>query len=71
MIYKKPDDPHNANNYRPISLTNSLSKFVEKLIKPRLENYLEKNELLLKNQSGFRSNKRAIDNILGLLFKNV
>lgn len=63
MIPKKPNDSHNPNNYRPISLTNTIVKVVEKLIKNRLVYFLESNNLFIKNQSGFRSNKRTIDNI--------
>jgi hypothetical protein len=57
MIEKKARDSHNINNYRPISLTNSIIKLKEKLIKGRLVNYLEKNNLLIANQAGFRKNK--------------
>lgn len=64
MIPKKPNDAHNPENYRPISLTNSISKLVEKLIKNRLVHYLETNNLIIKNQSGFRSNKCTIDNVI-------
>ena len=60
---KTPHDAHNPNNYRPISLTNTIVKVIEKLIKNRLVFYLESNNLIIENQSGFRSNKRTIDNL--------
>jgi hypothetical protein len=63
MIPKKPNDAHNPNNYRPISLTNTIVKIAEKLIKTRLTLFLEQNNLFIKEQSGFRSKKRTIDNI--------
>ena len=63
MIPKAPHDSHNPNNYRPISLTNTVAKILEKLIKYRLVYYLEINNIILKEQSGFRSKKRAIDNV--------
>lgn len=43
------------NNYRPISILSAFSKIYEKIIANRLINYLEKNNLLIKNQHGFRA----------------
>jgi hypothetical protein len=63
MLEKKQNDSHNLNNYRPICLTNCIVKLKEKLIKARLIHFLEKNNLLIANQSGFREHKRTIDNI--------
>ena len=63
MIPKKPNDSHNIKNYRPISLTNTIVKILEKLIKNRLVSYLEQNNIFIKEQSGFRTKKRTIDNI--------
>lgn len=63
MIPKKPNDRHNINNYRPISLTNSMVKILERLIKNRLTEYLDSNNLITKFQSGFRANRCSIDNI--------
>jgi len=63
MIPKKPNDRHNPDNYRPISITNTLCKISEKLIKNRLVYYLESNKLITDFQSGFRSNKSTIDNV--------
>ena len=52
-IYKN-GSPHNCTNYRPISLISNLSKIFEKLIKKRLINYFEKNNIISNNQFGFR-----------------
>ena len=71
MIPKKHNDRHNPNNYRPISLTNTIVKIIEKLIKNRLVHYLESNNLFIKNQSGFRSHKRTIDNIFFIKQKSL
>ena len=76
-----PDDWHHAiilpllkpnksasspESYRPISLTSTICKIMEKLITNRLQWFVEKNNLLSKNQSGFRKNKNTIDQILRL-----
>ena len=44
------------NSYRPISLTSTTSKIMEKMIVNRLNWYLETNNLLNPNQAGFRKN---------------
>ena len=53
-IYKKgcKTDPQ---NYRPISLLPLVSKVFEKIIHDQTQNYLSKNKILCKFQSGFRS----------------
>jgi hypothetical protein len=43
-----------CNNYRPISILSSVAKIFEKLITQQLETYLEKNEILVQQQAGFR-----------------
>ena len=54
-LFKK-DDPTTVNNYRPISLLNSISKIFEKVIHQQLNSYLLKNTLPYGSQYGFRSN---------------
>ena len=46
-LFKK-DDPTTVNNYRPISLLNSISKIFEKGIHQQLNSYLLKNNLLME-----------------------
>ena len=43
-------------NYRPISLLPLLSKLFEKIIHIQTQDYLDKNNILYKYQSGFRTN---------------
>lgn len=50
----KGGDPENINNYRPISIINSVVKVFEKIIFLQLSNYLADNNLLSQCQSGFR-----------------
>ena len=51
---KKSDDPY---EYRPISLTNCLGKLVERLIKHRTYEFLEKTNFIGPLQSGFRDKR--------------
>ena len=63
MIPKKADDKSNIKNYRPISITSSIAKLNERLIKNRLYKFIESNNLLVKFQSGFRKHRQTKDNI--------
>lgn len=65
-IQKPNKDPTNPENYRPISLTNCLSKILEKMVVNRLNWWLEKNKFLSKNQSGFRNHRSTTDNLVHL-----
>ena len=62
-IHKKSDktDP---NNYRPVSLTSSVGKILESIIRDDLQSYLENNNLLCKEQFGFRSGKSCSTQLL-------
>jgi len=50
----KNSDKSIMSNYRPISMLRKFSKIFEKIIKARLIEFLEKNNLSSKNQYGFR-----------------
>ena len=43
-------------NYRPISLLTAFSKLFQKVIYKRLDNHIISNNILVKQQYGFRSN---------------
>lgn len=61
----KPGKDHtDCNNYRPISLTNTLCKLLEKIINCRLMWFLETNNLINKLQFGFRRNRSTVDNLI-------
>ena len=63
----KPTKPNNdPSSYRPISLTSTLCKIMERLIANRMCWFLEKNHIFNKNQSGFRRNRACIDQIMRL-----
>ena len=52
-VYKK-DNKNQVENYRPISLLLTFSKILEKIIYKRLYNHLNDNDILVKEQFGFR-----------------
>ncbi|CAL4106886.1 unnamed protein product, partial [Meganyctiphanes norvegica] len=52
-LFKK-GDPHQINNYRPISLLSIINKNFEKLLYRRLYKFLIKHNVLYKYQFGFR-----------------
>ena len=61
-------------NYRPIWLLSQFDKIFEKMLFSRLFSYLDKNQLLNKNQFGFRPNfstQFAISTIHNKLIKNI
>lgn len=53
----KSDDKHSFTNYRPISLLPQFSKILEKLFNTRLENFLEKHQIINERQYGFRTDR--------------
>jgi ribonuclease HI len=65
-IPKPNKNPHDPASYRPISLTNTIEKIMERLVTDRLAYHLEKNNLLNNVQTGFRKNKSTTDQILRL-----
>jgi hypothetical protein len=72
-IYKKGDKTL-ISNYRPISLLPVFSKIFEKIIYKRLYDYLTLNNILVKEQCGFRCNTSTeiaihtlVNNVLSFL----
>ena len=63
----KKGDKQLIKNYRPISLLPICGKILEKTIFKNLYSYLHANNLLTKNQSGFRPGESTTNQILYLL----
>lgn len=51
----KAGGKQNITNCRPVSLLSQFSKIIEKIFVARLDDFTEKNELLMESQYGFRS----------------
>ena len=72
-IFKK-DDPSLPKNYRPISITHTISKIFEKIVFKQLTEYLNSNSLLSDFQFGFRKGRSTSDALICLtekLYKNL
>ncbi len=53
-IFKKKD-PHSAAKYRPVNLISVVCKILERVIRQQLIDYLDRNNILPKQQQGFLS----------------
>ncbi len=65
-ILKSNKVSSDISSYRPISLTSSFCKLIEKMITVRLSWFLNKNHLLNPNQAGFRKSFSTCDPIIRL-----
>ena len=65
----KAGDLKSVTNYRPISILPIFSKIFEKVIYKRLDDFLTKNEILHKNQFGFRARLSTCTALLQLVDK--
>ena len=67
ILFNKPNKPRsNPSNYRPISLISHLSKILGKIITTQIYHWAETNNILNKEQSGFRKNKSTTDKLFQL-----
>ena len=62
-IHKK-DEKHKITNYRPISLLSCVGKVMEVCVQQHILNYLQQNELITANQSGFLPNHSTVYQLL-------
>jgi hypothetical protein len=69
MLPKTSNDSSNPKNYRPISITPSLMRLYEKIINNRIKKWLSENNIIIKQQSGFRQHRQTKDNLFFLIEK--
>ena len=62
-IYKKGNKTL-PENYRPISLTSIICKILESIISEKITAYVDTNNLITKNQHGFRRKRSCTTNLL-------
>ena len=62
-IFKK-GSKKDPNNYRPVSLTSTCCKIMEKLIRDQISDYMEQYQLLSPSQHGFRSGRSCCTQLL-------
>lgn len=60
-ILKRGKNKSKASSYRPISLTSSCCKLMERIINKRLQTYLESERILGHEQAGFRQYRSTED----------
>ena len=65
-VLKPGKDSKSTASYRPISLTSTLCKIMERLVTTRLAYHLEENNLLTGVQCGFRKGRSTTDHIMRL-----
>lgn len=65
-ILKPGKNKTETTSYRPIALSNTLCKLMEKIINKRLMWHLESENILISEQSGFRKNRSTIDHLITL-----
>ena len=73
-IYKNKGSRKSVEQYRPITLVNSLSKIIEKLVYKRLDSFLNKKNFFFNKQFGFRkkmSTSHAISLLVSTVTKNM
>jgi hypothetical protein len=71
MIPKKENENRNPLNYRPISLTNCLTRLCERFILEMIHKHLKRERIIVKEQSGFRAKRQTKDNILAICQKSI
>ena len=62
MLIPKCKSPESLNNYRPISLCNSIYKIVSKILVEMTRSYL--NKLVSPFQTAFVPGRKGLDNVL-------
>ena len=65
-LFKK-GDKSNPGNYRPISLTSVVCKLMESILRDKIVEFLEKNNIIRDSQHGFPNRRSCLTNLLDFL----
>jgi len=65
-LFKKGDKKA-SSNYRPVSLTVVLCKILESFIRDSIVKHMERNNLFIENQHGFRSKRSCVTQLLEVI----
>lgn len=68
-ILKPGKSPSTPSSFRPIALASCIRKTFERILKPRLEYYLETNSIIPSHQFGFRKGRSTSSSITSLWSK--
>ena len=63
----KGGDKNDQNNYRPIAIQPIFSKIIEKILKSRLIDYFEQNNLFCLRQYGYIKNRSTINALINVI----
>ena len=66
MLHKPGKPKSEITSYRPLSLTSCLGKILEKIITNRVKDWCNENDIINKQQNGFRSKRNTNDNLFKL-----
>ena len=63
-IYKGSGDKRKPKSYRPVTLTSTVSRVFEKVLKARIVDFLESGEKINEGQHGFRRGRSCLSQLL-------
>ena len=69
-LFKK-GDKSNPGNYRPISLTSVVCKLMESILRDKIVEFLEKNNIIRDSQHGFRNRRSCLTNVLDFFYLSI
>ena len=64
-MYRSPNS--SVNNYRPVSLTSTIGKLLETLVRNDIQDHLVCNKLMCDEQHGFRSGRSCCTQLLEVI----
>ena len=64
----KKDEATNVKNYRPISITSSICKMLEKILTARIDEVFVQQNIISKYQHGYKNKRSATTNLLQELY---